>query len=76
VLSCVLQEQLKSVLTRFFAKVRKNGNVPADDGLKCRSEISDYAARAHHDSSNNSKIPDNPVSGQLDRRSDHPRIDS
>jgi len=62
----VLQKQFIGVFTSFFAKIRENGDVAANDGLQRGTEISDDAARPHYDAAHNPKIPNNAVTGNFE----------
>src|SRR5437016_3793517 len=72
----VLQQKFKSILARLLAKIRENGDVSPNNGLKRRAEIPYHAPRAHDNSANDSEIPNNPLAGQFERRSHHSKIHS
>ena len=54
--SGVLEEQFVGVFTSFLAKVRKNGDVTANNRLQGGTEIADDAARPDDDAADNSEL--------------------
>jgi len=63
----VLQQKFKSILARLLAELGENGDVSPHNSLERSAQIPDHAARAHDNSANDSKIPDNPIAGQFER---------
>ena len=61
--SGVLEEQFVGVFTSFLAKVRKNGDVTANNRLQRGTEIPDDASRPDDDAAHDSKIPHDAVAG-------------
>src|ERR1700731_2785313 len=53
VLGGMLQQQLVGIFTSLFAKIRQDRDVPTDDGLQRRTQISDYATGPHDNSAHN-----------------------
>jgi hypothetical protein len=70
----VLQEQFVSIFARFLAKIRKNGDVAADDGLQSGTEISDDAALPDDNAADNPIIPHDAVTGNFKPGRHHRRI--
>ena len=67
----VLHEQFVGVLARFLAKVGKDGDISADDGLQSRSQVPDDAARPDDDAAYDSIISNDAVAGDFESRGHH-----
>src|SRR5215470_12782750 len=72
----VSQEKRESIFTRFLAQIREQGDVAAHDRLQGGAEVSDDAARANHNSTNDSKVSHNPVARQFHTRGNHSCVHS
>ena len=72
----VLQPEFVGSLTCFFAKIRKDRNVPAYDRVQGRAQIADHAARPNNDSSHDSEVSDNSISGDLQTGCNHGPVET
>src|ERR1051326_1472863 len=74
VLCGVLEQQLVRILARFFAQLRVERDVAADERLQSGADVADDAARPHDDAAHDPEIPDDAISRQLVSRRDHRRV--
>src|SRR6185437_12072099 len=71
VLGGVVHHQLKRVLTGLFAHLRIERDIPAGQGLQAGPDGAEDGARAHNNSTHNSAIARNTISGQFECCCDH-----
>jgi hypothetical protein len=71
VLGGMLQHEFQSLFARFLAHFFENRYVAADNRLQRCAQISQNAARANGHAAHQPKIPDDPISRQIERRCHH-----
>src|SRR5260370_7739941 len=71
VLRGMLQQQLVGIFAGLLAKIRQDGDVAADDGLKSRTQISDHAARPDYNSAHDAKVLDDAIARYFVGSGDH-----
>jgi hypothetical protein len=62
---------LKSFFTGLFAKIHIDGNLPAEHGLQSTGNIAQKASRTDCDTADNTQVPNDAKSLQLNAGGDH-----
>ena len=67
----MLEHQVKGLGARFFAEIREQGDVAADERLQARADSAENRARAYGDPSHYTERPNNAIAIQFKLRGHH-----